>query len=171
MQKKNYHFNVVEKAFKKHNDWINVLKSFGCNEVVAEDICQEMYIQLQQDVEKGLNITFDDDVNYYYIYKILRGMYLNLHKVESRIKKIPLDYVDQSKMTEIVGVNEQEYQMMQDKLNNELSEMYWYDKKVFTIVATGTSISKLSRESKISYYSLYNTYRNVKQYLKDKLCD
>ena len=58
---------------------------------------------------------------------------------------------------------------MQDGLNQELNSMYWYDAKVFTIVASGTSVSELSRETKISYYSLYNTYRTVKQYLKDKL--
>ena len=47
--------------------------------------------------------------------------------------------------------------------------MYWYDRKVFEIVEDGTNISELSRKSKISYYSLYNTYKKVKQKLKENL--
>ncbi len=169
MKKKNSRFDVIEKAFKKNNDWINVLKSFGCEKELAKDICQEMYIQLHSDLNKGLDITYGNDVNYYYIYKILRGMYLNYKKKESRIHKIPLDKIDETTISEVIGVDEELYKKMQDGLNQELNSMYWYDAKVFTIVASGTSVSELSRETKISYYSLYNTYRTVKQYLKDKL--
>lgn len=171
MKKKNCHFNIVEKAFLKHKDWINIVKSFGCREDVAEDLVQEMYIEVQLKTEKGLDISYNNDINYYYVYKMLRGMYLNLHKQESKIKKVPLDNIDQNTIKEIIGVNEKEYQRMQESLYAELDNIYWYDKKVFTIIAQGKSVSELSRDSKISYYSLYNTYRTVKQYLKDKLCD
>ena len=85
MKKKNSRFDVIEKAFKKNNDWINVLKSFGCEKELAKDICQEMYIQLHSDLNKGLDITYGNDVNYYYIYKILRGMYLNYKKKINRL--------------------------------------------------------------------------------------
>ena len=44
--------------------------------------------------------------------------------------------------------------------------MYWYDKKVYDIIDSGTNISELSRKSNISYYSLYNTYKKVKEKLK-----
>ena len=47
--------------------------------------------------------------------------------------------------------------------------MYWYDKKVFDIINTGESIAELSRKSGIRYYSLYNTYRKVKDRLKKLL--
>lgn len=169
MKKKNCHFSIVEKAYKKHSDWINILKSFGCPEELAKDLTQEMYIQLQIQTENGLDITFDDDVNYYYIYKMLKGMYLNYHKVESRMRRVPIESIDENDIKKAYKIDEQEYAKMSDNLQQELKDMYWYDKKVFTIVASGTSISQLSRESKISYYSLYNTYKNVKEYLKNKL--
>ena len=47
--------------------------------------------------------------------------------------------------------------------------MYWYDKKIFEIVAKGVSVAELSRNTKISYYSLYNTYTNAKKYIKNNL--
>lgn len=47
--------------------------------------------------------------------------------------------------------------------------MYWYDKKIFEIVEGGESIAQLSRKSGIPYYSLYNTYKKVKEKLKKLL--
>lgn len=37
---------LVGLAYSKHNEWIKVVKSFGCNPDYVEDIVQEMYIQL-----------------------------------------------------------------------------------------------------------------------------
>ena len=50
-----------------------------------------------------------------------------------------------------------------------LEDLYWYDRKVFELLDGEMSVSELSRNTGISYYSLYNTYKKVKQILKDKL--
>ena len=36
--------SLVELAYEKHKDWINIVKSFGANKNYAEDIVQEMYM-------------------------------------------------------------------------------------------------------------------------------
>jgi hypothetical protein len=56
-----------------------------------------------------------------------------------------------------------------DVVKKELAKMYWYDRKVFEIVNSGTSIAELSRQSNIKYYALYFTYTKVKKKLKDLL--
>ena len=55
------------------------------------------------------------------------------------------------------------------QLNNLLDKVYWYDKKVFDLVSDGMSIAELSKKSGISYYSLYNTYKNVKSLIKQEI--
>jgi lambda repressor-like predicted transcriptional regulator len=47
--------------------------------------------------------------------------------------------------------------------------MYWYDRKVYEIIEEGETLAELSRQSKIQYYSLYNTYNKVKKKLKKLL--
>jgi len=37
------------------------------------------------------------------------------------------------------------------------------------LIAKGKSVAELSRDTKIGYYSLYNTYNKVKNKLKDDL--
>ena len=54
---------------KKHKEWIKIVISFGCDKEIAEDIVQEMYIKIQLKLEKGLDIMYGKEINYYYIFK------------------------------------------------------------------------------------------------------
>tara|TARA_R110002020_G_scaffold1878_1_gene8604 strand:- start:9010 stop:9501 length:492 start_codon:yes stop_codon:yes gene_type:complete len=161
--------SLVELAFLKHKDWMNIVKSFGCNPSLAEDVVQEMYIQIHLDIHKGLDISYKGDINHYYCYKVLRGIYLNIHKKEAKKIKIYLDQTKEIKHTEETGIDEVEYAQNKEKVDNILSELYWYDRKVFEIIASGKSVASLSRDTSISYISLYNTYRTTKKFIKDQL--
>lgn len=160
--------DVIELAYKKHKDWINIVRSFGCSNNIAEDIVQEMYIQLIGDVEKGIDFMYNDEINHYYCYKVLRGIFINTHKKSAKLKKVYLDdFGDLEENDE--GVNEEQHERTIHKIYQILSELYWYDRKVFYICSSGKSIAELSRETGITYYSLYNTYNNVKKHIKENL--
>jgi Glu-tRNA(Gln) amidotransferase subunit E-like FAD-binding protein len=162
--------SLVELAYEKHKDWINIVKSFGANKNYAEDIVMEMYVQLIFDIKKGLDLSYNDDVNTYYIYKVLRGIYLNTHKKEAKFLKTYIEDINgEIKEVEDLGIDEVEYAKRKDSIDEILKEMYWYDSKVFSLVASGKSVASLSRDTKISYYSLYNTYRTALKNIKDKL--
>ena len=159
---------IIDIAFDKHKEWIKVVKSFGCNPSQAEDVVQEMYLQLHKDLNKGLDFTYKDDINHYYVYKVLRGIFCNIYKKEARKLKA---YIEELK-TELQEfdeneIDEKEYQERQDKVGEVMSNLYWYDAKVFELIASGKSVASLSRETKISYYSLYNTYRNALKHIKE----
>ena len=160
---------LLELAYDKHKDWINIVKAFGCNPSNAEDIVQEMYLQLHYDIMKGLDLSFNDDINHYYCYKVLRGIYCNIYKKEAKKIKMYLEDINELKQAEDLGIDEIEYAKRKQQIDDIMNEMYWYDRKVFEICASGKSIAALSRETKISYYSLYNTYTNAKKYKKEKL--
>lgn len=159
--------SLVEIAYQKHKDWLRIVKSFGCNHSNAEDIVQEMYIQLHLDVQKGLDLWYGEDVNHFYCYKVLRGIYLNIYKKEARKIKSYIEEINEIKQAEELGIDEEEYARKKKQIDDILKTMFWYDRKVFEICASGKSVAELSRETKISYYSLYNTYVNAKKYIKD----
>ena len=157
-------------AYDKHNDWVSIVLSFGCNPSVAEDIVQEVYIKLDRLMDKGLDASYGDEVNYYYIYKQLRGTYLNLVKQKH---KINMQYIEEMGIPEIEleEADDEKYDVLNlmKNLDKELEQMYWYDRKVFEIIMGGKKIAELSRDTYIGYYSLYNTFRNTINTLKDKL--
>lgn len=147
---------------KKHKTWIDIVMTFGCNKRTAEDLTQEMYIKIQLKLENGLDIMYNDEINYYYIFKTLRTLFLDLKRKGKNIKVIPIDHVH---LTDSDINFEESY----EKVKDALSKMYWYDRKVFEIINEGESIAEFSRKSYIQYYSLYNTYKKVKNKLKKLL--
>jgi len=156
---------ILEKLFKKHKTWCDIVRSFGCNPDTAEDIVSEMYVKIGRLVEGGKDISFGDDVNYFYIFRTLTSIFLDYKRRESKTGMIGLDELEK----DIADDEEVEYQEKYDRVLESLAELYWYDRKVYEIIESGESISELSRKTNISYYSLYNTYKKVKHYLKSKL--
>lgn len=157
-------------AYDKHNDWVSIVLSFGCNPSVAEDIVQEVYIKLDRLMDKGLDASYGDEVNYYYIYKQLRGTYINFVKQKH---KINMQYIEEMGIPEIEleEADDEKYDVLNlmKNLDKELEQMYWYDRKVFEIIMGGKKIAELSRDTEIGYYSLYNTFRKTINHLKQKL--
>jgi len=152
----------VEKAYERHDKWIDIVRSFGgLRETEVEDIVSELYILLIRNTQKGVDFSFNDDINYYYCYRILRGLYVDLIRKKIRVSFVTLDNVN---ITEESTVN---YDEVFEKIQLALKQIYWYDRKVYQIIDEGVSVSELSRKSKISYYSLYNTLKRVKTKLKE----
>jgi len=150
---------------KKHNTWVDIVSTFGCTRTIAEDITQEMYIKIQIQVEKGLDITYEDDINYYYIFKTLKSLFLDLKRKQKGIVMVNIndDYV--KNLSKAIATEDVNFDSAYEDVEEELSKMYWWNRKVFEIVNEGESIAEFSRKSKISYTILYNAYRKVKKKL------
>ena len=153
----------IENLYKKHKTWIKIVKSFGCNNSIAEDLVQEMYIKIILKMKKGLDIKYNEnEINYFYIFRTLNSLYIDLKRKKKNIHIEGLENIkNRSENPDYEGVYED--------VKKELDKMYWYDKKVFEIINSGESIASLSRKTHIAYYSLYNTYTKVKKRLKKLL--
>ena len=152
---------MLSKIFQKHQIWIDIVCTFGCNRNTSEDIVQEMYVKIQKNINNGLNIDYGDDFNYFYIFKTLKSMFLDLKRKEAKI--IIVNIEDYSYFNNVLDVN---YTETYNRILNELDKMYWYDKKVYQLLDGNESVAKLSRKTNIPYHSLYNTYRKVLNRLK-----
>ncbi len=159
----NYTINDI---FKKHNVWVDIVCSFGCNPQTAEDIVQEMYIKIYNKKKAGLNIDYgDNDFNYYYVFKTLKNLFYDLKRKQNKVKIVDLEYCSNL----ISEENFIDYQIVYDEIKKTLNQMYWYDKKVYELIESGQSVAQLSRKTGIPYYSLYNTYKKVVKLLKNKI--
>ena len=159
--------NILELAFKRHQNWIDIVCSFGCNKDTAEDIVMEMYIRLDKLVASGVNFTYKDDINYFFVFKILYTMFLDLKRKESKTNVINIDDITLNDKTEEIDLTD--YELHYKNYENALLELHWYDKQVFEMISDGLHIAKLSKRTNISYHSLRNTYRRVKKFLKGKI--
>ena len=156
---------ILELAFKKHQNWIDIVCSFGCNKDTAEDLVMEMYIRIDRIASSGTDLMYKDDINYFYVFKVLSTMFLDLKRKEAKTIIVDLDSVSDLTIEQDLNNYDEKYQEVLDAFD----QLYWYDKKVYEIIDDGLSISELSRKTKISYYSLYNTFNKVKKFLKSQL--
>ena len=147
---------------EKHKTWIEIVTSFGCPVETSEDIVQEMYIKIHKKLNKGLDIMYKDEVNYYYIFKTLKTLFYDLKRKEKNIIIVNID----DNINELIAPENIDYSINYKKVNLLLSKMYWYDRKVFEIINSGESIATLSKKTGIVYHSLYNTYIKVKNEIK-----
>ena len=85
----------VEIAYKKHNQWTDIVITFGgLNKEEAEDIVQTMYILLIKNTRKGIDFMYGDEINYYYVFKLLRGLYVDLIRKKSKVKLVSLENLE-----------------------------------------------------------------------------
>ena len=124
----------VELAYDKHNQWVEIVQTFGgLNNEECEDLVQTMYILLIKNTQKGIDYMYNDEINYYYVFKILRGLYVDLIRKKSKVKLISLENIEP-----VTEIDHNNYDEVYNKLQEILKDMYWYDKKVFEIIEDGT---------------------------------
>ena len=155
---------MLEKVFKDHKKWINTTLKMGCTREQAEDIVGEMYVNVGAMLNKGLDIAYGDEVNYFYIYRALRNAFINFKKKQIKERTIPIDLT-----TELLQPEYIDFESVNEEVERALEEFHWYDRKVYNLIMDKYSIRELSEKTNISYHSLYNTYRGVKDKLKDKI--
>ena len=153
----------IEQLYDKHKTWIRIVKSFGCNDAIAEDLVQEMYVKIIIKVKKGLDIRYNKtEINYYYIFRTLNSLFIDLTRKKKNIYIEGLENIKNKS-------DDPDYLGTYEAVQKELEKMYWYDKRIFELINGGESIASLSRKTHIPYYSLYNTYTKVKERLKKLL--
>lgn len=158
---------MLAKVFDSHKKWVNTTKKFGCTTEEAEDIVGDMYVIIGKMLNKGLNISYGDEVNYYYIYRTLRTSFLQMKNKNNKENKISIDLVLDLESEGYVDFNTNNEIVL-----NELNSLHWYDRKVYNLIQDGSSITELAKKTNITYHSVYNTYRKVKYKLKSKIvCD
>jgi DNA-directed RNA polymerase specialized sigma24 family protein len=155
---------MLEKIYSSHKKWINTVLKFGCSRDEAEDIVSSMYLIIGTMLKKGLNISYGDDVNYYYIYLTLKTTFLQMKNKQKKEAKVHIDLVLDLESSEYIDFDE-----ANERVQEELQTLHWYDRKIYNLVQDEYSITELSKRTNISYHSIYNTFRKVKQKLKEKI--
>jgi len=160
---------MIEKIFKDHLKWINTVKKMGASQEEAEDIVGDMYLIISRMLNNGLNIEYGNQVNYYYIYKTLRTSFLKLQNLKTKQNNISLDYLRDEIDFNLECDSYVDFNEAKDLIDEKLDNLEWYDRTIYKVIESGVSFTKLSKQTKISYHPIYNTYRKVKDKLKDKL--
>ena len=173
--------NVLDILAKKHNEWIKMAKSFKLNNNDANELVQEMYLRMY-DYTKDVNrIMYNEkEINTFYIYITLRNLYYSKCSSYKRKNIKVFTDIDQEKYNYIINniaYNEDEInknynkkvdlEALYDKIDEIIDDWYWYDKKLTKLyLSTNMSMRDISKETKISLSSIFNTLTNAKEKIR-----
>lgn len=156
------------------------MKSFGCSTDIAEDYVQEMYIKIHYHIEKhGNELMYNKtEANTYFVYVMLKNMYLDDIKKPNKTERIVYDVIQDEREYNEIDFNTQ-LQCTEDwleQLNTEIENCksytiekahLYYIKFIFdSIFINRISVSELSRNVGITYWSIRNTVNIIKTQIK-----
>mgnify|MGYP003630390729 FL=1 len=171
---------------KRHKEWIKMAKSFNLSDNDANEIVQEMYLRLYNYTKSIDKIMYNkEEVNTFYIYITLRNLFYskftNYGKPKNK-KMILFSDIDEDKFNSLINQmvdDNQEYddnikkkinlEQLCDKIDSIIEDWYWYDKKLTKLYFnTKMSMRDISKETKISLSSIFNTLTNAKEKIRNE---
>ena len=67
---------ILDILAKRHNEWLNMAKSFKLNDSDANELVQEMYLRMYDYTKDIKRIMYNEtEINTFYIYITLRNLY------------------------------------------------------------------------------------------------
>jgi lambda repressor-like predicted transcriptional regulator len=91
-----------------------------------------------------------------------------LQRVQKRTKIISIEHIKELEASEVDLEFEIEFAKMLEVIEQSKADMGWYDLKLFELYHNeGLSIRKLSKETRISASSIFNTLTNAKSKINE----
>lgn len=179
---------IIDVLSKRHNEWIKMAQSFKLSKDDANEIVQEMYLRLHDYTRDVNKIMYSKkEVNTFYIYITLRNLYYsgftNYGKSPKSKKMILFSEIDTDDFDALINRISEDYDeinddlmkkinldVLCDKIDEVIEDWYWYDKKLTKLyLNTDMSMRDISKETKISLSSIFNTLTNAKEKIRQKV--
>ena len=158
---------LVDHTYRKHHTWlIQCAYNLTNNKDKAEELVQDLYLRLLE-MKDCKKIMYKQDVNLYYLYRMLKSIFLN--GLKKQTSTLPID-------DDLLNKPAEEYSYSADnefeerlRLTNEcLDEMYWFDSKLLRVYLDEShSIQSLHNVTGISNSTIWSSLKKTKKYVKE----
>ena len=164
---------VVEMTYRRHNTWLlQVSYNFTSNKDKAQELVQDLYLKLLElkDIDK---IMYKQDINLFYLYKMLRSIHLN--GIKKVINVLPIDDDLLNKQAEEYSYEaDSDFERMLVLTHEALNKEYWFGKKLLEVyINEGHSIQSLHNVTGISnstiWTQLNKTKKSVREYVSKNM--
>lgn len=165
---------MLEELASKHKLWLSFLHKFGCDNSIAEDMVQDMYIRLHERVKDVDKILVNGSIKTYFVYVVLRNMYISHIRKDKSVMFPYLDF-DIQDSSENVSDKELEssyFYYLKDKLQETLKTLSRHERLMYDLhFVKGKTQREIARESGAGLSHVNNTCKNIKRVLRAALME
>lgn len=167
---------MLELLGRKHNVWMNMVMSFGCDYQTAQDIVQSMYLRMHKYVKDQKRIMYnDEEVNRFFIYVTLKNMFVSYKNSQSKYKFFDIwehEGAEDFKAEVFDVAMDGAFERLLARISGEMSSWHKYDRilseKYFK---SDYSLRDIADGTGISLTSIFNTIKTNKKILKNKFSE
>jgi len=159
--------DLISHLYNTQHKWLlacayNLTKNYDD----AEEIVQQLYLQLLEMDNLDKIIYQGDSLNQYYIYKIIKSLFIKSTKVESHSTITPViedTLVGDDYMEEDGGINHR----VQGYIHDALESAGWFNKRLWEVYCNEKhSIVSLHKATKISTSTIWSSQQQLKKFIK-----
>lgn len=124
---------MLEKLAVHHVLWLQMLNNLGCEDELAKDLVQDMYIRLHRLVKNEKDIMYFDDVNKFFVYKVLKNMYITTMNKSSKYYFTDLERCSLSVENTYDTSEDSCFENLLDNIKDSVDEWETHDKALFNL--------------------------------------
>ena len=174
--------NILDILSKRHTEWLIMAKSFKLDNNDANELVQNMYLRMYDYTKDVKRIMYNEkEINTFYIYITLRNLYYSkFTNYKKKNKTVLFSDIDKENFKYIINKMSYDIDDFEDnykkkvnlealcnKIDSVIEDWYWYDKKLTKLyLNTDMSMRDISKETKISLSSIFNTLTNAKEKIR-----
>jgi len=167
---------MLELLAKQHDDWIRIAYNMTEDMDEAKDLVQEMYLVVLEGKRSIKDITYKDQINRYFVWKLLRSLFIDEYRRKNS-KKSVVTFELREEDNAIEGVvydysEDDSFSSIVDKIKEITSDWKPYDKKLFDLYfMQGLSLRKIAKGAGIGLNSIHNSVKSYREALREELSE
>jgi len=162
---------IVEQVYKKHHEWLMaVAYNFTQDKSKAEELVQNLYLRLLE-LPNISKIKHNNDINLFYLYKMIRSMFLNSTKKQINVIPINEEIINNFEDITYNIDEDNEHEQLVVTVNHILeNDIDWFSRLLLKIYLDDDhSIESLHKETKISKSTIWSSLSKTKKFVKNKI--
>lgn len=158
---------LITQLYNTQHKWL-IACAFNLtkNNDAAEELVQNLYVQLLGMDDLSKIIYQGDSLNQYYLYKIIKSLFVKSTKGESTSTITPIiedTYEGDSFMDDDGGIEHR----VNGYINEALQRLPWFDRELWnTYCRENHSIMSLHQATKISTSTIWSSQQKLKSFVK-----
>ncbi len=167
---------MLELLAKQQDDWIRIAYNMTDDMDEAKDLVQEMYLVVLEGRRSIKDITYKDQINRYFVWKLLRSLFIDEYRRKNSKKFIKTCEIIMDKDDKAVDdynfIEDDSFECVMSKIYDITKEWKVYDRQLFDLYyMQGQSLRQIANGAGIGLNSIHNSVKSYRQILKDELSE